>query len=106
MTESTDALARRVGSLNRDLAATLREHEEFYKELLPHVFFGEVSPWAVDRAASAELEPLLTLLEDAYRTGDQDVRDLIGASFIENVEDNPTIVDRLGPNLRAAANPW
>ena len=82
-------------------------------ELLPHVFFGELTRWVV---ASLEMAPdsddhkeakkVLDYLEESMAGEDETVRELIVASFLENLPDRGKpggeIAERLGPALREA----
>jgi hypothetical protein len=83
-----------------------------FGELLPHVFFGDVTDWAVEQhaatkhgslAAEEALTRLLNFLESGYPAGDSEVQNLIAVSFLENLphshEENWEIRRRLGPNL-------
>lgn len=88
------------------------EHMEFYEELLPSVFFGEVVPWVVDdfvatagTAPSGHWKDVLDTLEREYH-GSLEVEELIDFSFLEILprpdERGHEIVEHLGPNLTAA----
>jgi hypothetical protein len=81
------------------------QHIQDYDELLSHVFFGDVS-----RLVEACFDPhilldedvaiaILAVLEAALEDPSDDVDDLIGVSFIENVSADST------PRLRAAMGP-
>jgi len=73
----------------------LAEHIADYDEVLPHVFFGELTPFLIglkdgsdaDRAA---LVKALSMLEEAWRRGHEDgyedVTNVIAVSFIENLQ--------------------
>jgi hypothetical protein len=89
------------------------EHlDDNFGELLPHVFFGRVTAWAVEQhaatkrgsaAAEEALTRLLNFLESGYPDGDSKVQNLIAVSFLENLpnsrEENWEIRRRLGPAL-------
>ncbi|MGQ0845184.1 MAG: DUF7674 family protein [Sporichthyaceae bacterium] len=72
----------------RALAPILREHLESNDgELLPHPFMYDIEQWA-ESLVSADpetLAELLGVLVDAYDSGDDAVRGLIDASFVENL---------------------
>ena len=83
-----------------------------FGEPLPHVFFGDVTDWAVEQyaatkhgsaAAEDALTRLLNFLESGYTAGDSEVQNLIAVSFLENLphsrEENWEIRRRLGPTL-------
>ncbi|WP_375481772.1 hypothetical protein [uncultured Jatrophihabitans sp.] len=107
--EETRALAFETVDVAPGLTAVLAEHIADY-DMLPHVYFGDVSRWAEAEAArsggSSELVALLALLESSYLTGNGDVQNLIDASFIEMVEDNPAIVKLLQPVLLSRVQPY
>ena len=71
------------------LRPDLERHRHYYDEVLSHVFFGDLSRWAVAMAADMPLAPelatFLNVLEEGRRTGGQDLCDLIDQSFIENI---------------------
>ena len=83
--------------------AVLQEHIADNNELLSHLYMADVTRWLVANGPAA---PVLAVLEDALVDGDADVRDLILASFVENIEqDDPAyraLRAALGPALRTA----
>jgi hypothetical protein len=99
------------------LEPLFREHvSDNFGEVLPHVFFGDVSRYAVSeflrseatgagvRRVPRELESLLAALEDGLAAGG-DVTELIRVSFLENLprlgEPGYGVRDLLGPKLRS-----
>jgi hypothetical protein len=91
------------------LAPVLEEHLAVFDELLPHVFFGDVTRYASALAQestdTAGLDRLLADLDNALVGGpDDEVWDLIGASFVENTlgDDNLWVRLRAFPNLARA----
>lgn len=94
-----------------DLEALLDEHrEDNMGEVLPHVFFGDLTRFVVAHhldpvADPTELDPLLATLDRGMLDGDDEVKELIAVSFLENLpypdEDGADIIDRLGPALTA-----
>lgn len=87
------------------LKAVLREHLADNGELLSHLYIADVTRWLVANGPGA---PVLAVLETALVDGDAEVRDIILASFIENIEqDEPSyqpLRSALGPSLRKAVN--
>jgi len=86
-----DQLAREVPGL----APMLAEHLADYEEVLPHVFFGELTPFLIglkdgSDADRAVLTKALSMLEEAWRKGHEegyeDVTNVIAVSFIENLQ--------------------
>jgi len=85
------------------LDAVLREHLADNGELLSHVYMADVTRWLVANGPAALV---LAVLEAALIDGDAYVRDVILASFIENIEqEDPAyrpLRSALGPSLRMA----
>jgi len=97
---NTDDLLDELANTEPALARFRDEHIAIYGELLPHVLFGDVTRWVVAQAPAAHV---LQVLERHLATGDADVNNLIGASFLENLEREDTVVRQaLGPGLRLA----
>lgn len=116
---TTDELVARVAGVSAAFAELRAAHLADGGELLPHVFFGDVSRRAVelheravagDPAADAELAAFLTVAERAVSEGDDGVLEVIGVSFLENVAwemaHDPRLLARLGPRLREEAAPF
>ena len=105
MSLGTDELVHRVETQVPATAPLVADHVDFYEELLPHVLFGEITSWAEDEArrdpSSPALARLLDLLETAYVEGDDDVRNVLTVSFVENLAS--PVVSLLGPQLHALA---
>ena len=97
------------------LRELLDEHlEDNYDELLPHVFFGDVTRYAEECQTAAsrgavqkgrELRDILDYLETAYTSGSPEIQELISVSFLENLprpgEVGSAIRKKVGPNLKA-----
>lgn len=109
--QPAEAFVQALVADHPDLEPLLDEHrEDNMGDLLPHVFFGDVTRWVVDHhldldADPSELDPLLAALEKGMLDGSEEVKDLIAVSFLENLpypdEDGADIIDRLGPALTA-----
>lgn len=91
------------------LLQVLQEHLDDYDTLLPHVFMGDVARWATERYRvgaddDEALVSVLGILEAAFAAGRSDDRELIAASFLENLprDDDPgsDLRDVIGPSLR------
>jgi hypothetical protein len=94
------AAIERIGRSSPDLAHLLRQHVADNQELIPFVFMGELVQWATLRWAAkpSDVNDLLLLLETMYEEGPEEVRDLIGAGFVEDLLE-PKLVARLGQHL-------
>lgn len=90
-----------------ELQLAYDEHVRTYDELLPHVFFGDVARFVVaaEESGTDELvERTLDSLEALLRNDVADTRELVAASFVENVawNDDPVserVRERLPPLL-------
>jgi hypothetical protein len=103
---ATEDFARRLVAEVPELKPVLAEHlEDNFDELLPHVFFGDVSRWAESEVAADPADPAVQRLIDELSTGFTDgapeVRDLITVSFLENLDDDSPVLAVLSPPLRA-----
>lgn len=98
------------------LAPLLKEHiTDNMGEVLPHVFFGDLTRYVIALVATVnsgggleprrELRDILDFLEQSFSTGDQELRELIGASFLENLprpgEEGSEVRSMLGTGLSA-----
>ncbi len=96
------------------LDALLKEHIEDFEEILPHLFFGDVTRHIVSLLPAAsgsdfprrrELRDILAHLEESYSRGDDELQELISVSFLENLprpgEAGAQIREMVGPTLRA-----
>jgi|SRR5579872_1152705 len=72
-------LARRSVGV-RDL---LTQHVADYDELLPHVLMADIGRLVL--SGSNERRQIVAQLEAAMRNGREDLRNLIGVSFVENL---------------------
>ena len=79
------------------LARLQAEHVAENGELLPHVLFGDVTPWIIAHAPATHV---LAILERHMTTGDDDVTNVIALSFLEGLED-VGVRAALGPRLAA-----
>jgi len=115
MSEATIDFIDHLVSQVPTLESALREHvSDNFGEVLPHVFLGDITRYAVaefirgekgvERPVSQELEALLTALEAGIAAGDE-IAELVCVSFLENLprpgEPGGGIRDLLGPGLRS-----
>jgi hypothetical protein len=96
------------------LLTVLDEHiSDNFGEVLPHLFFGDVTRYSLellskseagDLASLRELHQLLEYLEQSFSSDDSEVWQLIAASYIENLpnkrEAGFRIRTMLGPNMQ------
>ena len=115
MTETGIEFTRRMVRNVPELGPLLQAHEADYGDLLPHVFFGDLTRFVTDLNAKAGagskssetvLVAILRELEEAVTARNIELRDLVIASFLENLERaDPlfgTLRARLGKGLRTA----
>lgn len=103
----TSALVRAVP----EFSEALDEHlEDTGGEVLPHLLFGDLTRFVItahDKGSGELVQRTLRFLERAIRDGDQDVQDVVAASFIENIgvwePAMASLVLILPPALRAQA---
>lgn len=112
-THSVD-LVRKIVDYIPDVRPIYTEHlEDNFGELLPHVFLGQFTRWLLSlysRAsafseAETHVKMFLDYLEQLYVTENEEARELISVSILENFPDpgdeHSTIVELLGPELKA-----
>lgn len=86
----------------------LQEHLDDYDGLLPHVLIADVTRWVVQRfhgnASDPMLQEVLDFIEKAFEGAQDEDRELITASFLENLpqpgEANAALRMLLGPALQ------
>jgi hypothetical protein len=103
-------LIRRIRDEIPGVNDLFKQHLKEQGELLPHVFFGDVTRFFLalvgrhDEAARAASTELMHALEEAM-DGDEPVQELVVASFLENLLGDPmldSIRQHLPPKLRRA----
>jgi hypothetical protein len=112
VSRATEAFVRSLVQRFQSLAPLLEEHlADNFGELLPHVFLGDVVRWVLvlrttaqgSLTAQREVREFLSLLEDAYASGNEEIQELLSVSFLENLprpdEDGAEIRTQLGPSL-------
>jgi hypothetical protein len=107
---SDQVFVERLIEIVPELRPTFNEHVKDNGELLPHVFMGDVTRWAIAHASRLDFQDavgrLLNSLEDGLRSGSPEVRELILASFVENLIGERVAVEQLnhlmGPKLKGA----
>ena len=104
MSSPAEIFCRRLVEDIPELAPILQEHlEDNFDEMLPHVFFGDVTRWVDDALASdpqsAPARELLARLDQAATDGDDNVKELIAVSFLENLDDQSPTIAHLPPGL-------
>lgn len=95
------------------LTPIFKEHVENNDEVLPHVFFGELTRWTLSLLEPTtgeialqrthDLRDILETLETTYAGGDDELQDLISVSFPEHLPrpgaQGSEIRQMLGPSL-------
>ena len=104
---ANEALIERLLQVVPELKPHYEEHLADHDKLLPHVFMGDVTRFAIRESATPPrlpvVERLLTVLE-AGLSGPEEVQELIVASFVENLMGEKgalkTLKPLAGPLLR------
>ena len=113
MSDVTVSFVRSMVARFSKLKALLAGHiEDNEGEILPHVFFGDLTRYVVSLALAAggaelplthDLHAILEYLEEAYASGGDEVQELIAVSFLENLprpaEPGAWIREIVGPSL-------
>jgi hypothetical protein len=114
MSRRTEAFVRSLVERFPALRPLLHEHlADNFGEMLPHVFFGDLTRRVLslldpseDKEVferRSELRDILTVLEAAYASGDEELQELISVSFLEHLprpgEPGAAIRQMLGPTL-------
>ena len=93
----------------RILLPIMQEHLNSYEGLLPHVFMGDFTRWVIDRLLYAGmsdqmLDEILKFVEESFKEGGEEERELIAVSFLENLpqlnEAGSEIRNIIGPTLQ------
>lgn len=92
------------------LQGVLSEHlEDQCGKVLPHPFMGNASRWLIERFISegkgdVTVRSVLDFVEQAFRNGDKQLRELLSVSFLENLpqpgQRGHEILSILGPSLQ------
>lgn len=105
MSDHVADFVSRLASTSTELADIYREHLADQGELLPHVLMGTITRVAISSAGSEQvhwLSPLLEQLEAGLASGDDDIAELIGVSFVENLSGENDAIRLLIPFMGAA----
>ena len=105
MSDHVADFVSRLASTSTELADTYREHLADQGELLPHVLMGAITRVAIASAGSEQahwLTELLEQLEAGLASGDDDIVELIGVSFVENLSGENAAIQRLIPFMGEA----
>jgi hypothetical protein len=109
---SAEAFVHDLLRVAPELKPILDEHLAANDTLLPHVFMADVARFAVAESANvskrATILKLLNQLEKGLSTADEETRELILASFVENLMAETTALlvlkPLMGSNLRKAVH--
>ena len=87
------------------LAALMKEHLEYYDELIPHVFMGDVSRYVISHREGRE--QVGDFLDQCFRDYGDDIQNLIAVSFLENLESEDGLERALdGASADALRKEW
>jgi hypothetical protein len=85
--ELADRLVAAVPAFRTSLEEHLVDHDG---EVLNHLLFGDLSRFTMaahERGDRSTTRQVMTFVEEAFRRGDDDVRNVISVSFVENFID-------------------
>ncbi len=117
MSQLTENFIEELVSKFSGLHHMFQEHvSDNFGELLPHLFFGDLTRYVVATYLAAQSGPieqqleaerearaLLAELEQAYALGGNEIEELIAVSFLENLprpgEEGAGVREWLGPEL-------
>ncbi|WP_299925955.1 hypothetical protein [uncultured Nocardioides sp.] len=108
MNEEAD-FTNRLVTAAPELGSLLDEHlSDQEGELLAYVLMSDVARWLTAQCSSSprRVQEILSWLETEYIDGNFDVRNLIDVGIVEmlpTMPDGASILDMLGPALRARA---
>jgi hypothetical protein len=84
MSTQEERFCRELAESFPDVNTILNEHVDYYEELLPNVFMGDLTRYIL--GDGPERADIVQHLEDAFVSGTRDLEDLIAVSFVENIE--------------------
>jgi hypothetical protein len=105
MRNSVADFVARLTSASPELTEVYRQHIADQGELLPHVLMGEVTRLVVASVSHEQadwLPALLKQLEAGLVSGDGDIAELIGVSFVENLSGENAALKNLVPAMGEA----
>lgn len=111
--KSTEKFVHDLLEIAPELSTLHADHLDAYETLLPHVWMGDFSQYLIElneridaQAGSNEkttLNELIEFLELQLKTGSEEVKNVIGVSFLENIAHyavvTPSFRTRLGKTL-------
>ena len=104
-----DEIAKSIPEARAVVQATRREQGE----VLPHIEMAELTRWAIESirtnpkpTTNDAVLRLLEMLERRFQDGDQDVDDLIGTSFLENLGQAGDDIDLMTRVLPDKLSAW
>ena len=106
MSKQTISFIRSMAARFPGLEPVLAEHVKDHPQVLPHLFFGDVTRYALSLVRvgrpdqTPELHRLLDFLEETFSGGDEELQELIAVSFLENF--GKALATRAGPRYHHA----
>jgi hypothetical protein len=105
MKDSVTDFVARLTSGSPELTEVYRQHVADQGELLPHVLMGEITRFVVASVGNEHadwLPGLLRRIEAGLLSGDGDIAELIGVSFVENLSGENAALKNLVPVMGEA----
>ena len=89
-------------SISRELTEVRRQHFADQGELLPHVLMGEITRLVIKNVGREQVDwlpKLLQQLEVGLESGNDDIAELVGVSFVENLVGENAAIQTLLPGM-------
>lgn len=89
-------------SISRELTEVRRQHFADQGELLPHVLMGEITRLVIKNVGREQVDwlpELLQQLEVGLESGNDDIAELVGVSFVENLVGENAAIQTLLPGM-------
>ncbi len=105
MSDHVADFVSRLASTSTEMAELYRDHLADQGELLPHVLMGAITRVVIASAGTEQahwLSQLLEQLEGGLASGDEDIVELIGVSFVENLSGENAAIRLLIPFMGEA----
>ena len=102
MTNAVVDFVSRLIATSSELTEVYRQHIADQGELLPHVLMGEVTRLVIANAGREQavwLSKLLQQLEAGLSSGNHDIAELVGVSFVENLSGENSAIQALLPAM-------
>jgi hypothetical protein len=108
--ESAARIAEAFGNASPKATEIVRDHVEYYDEVLPTILLAEIGRWFASTASDPdgpdgrEAARAVRAVSDLYECGNESMRNIVATGLLEALpqphEDGREVVERLPPALR------